>query len=345
MSRFSRGALMCLLGFLLAAGGVGSVRRFAGEHYLVLSNRLVVRKQRAEAIAVLEQALAWNPGRSEIARRLGDLHTESYDDLPEATVAKLTERGRSLLGQAISAYLHAIDSEPGDARAWAGLGGAYARIAAGERSSHGIELGRFSTSAPEHLLPAERLALAAFDRALALEPNNYTYRDERAGLLLELGLRKEAFAEYRRSAEIMPIYPLHNWGPIEEIDPGLVATITEGFLTALRTNPMVPRYEVLRQLGEFVGARGSYDTAERYFEEAEAVAPDRRIALIMRFMIGEEQKAQGKVEEAFASYGKATAEAWPGRCSVRGAAPRCRASARRSLPAPGVCSRGRSDGP
>src|SRR5207249_11519076 len=69
-----------------------------------------------------------------------------------------------------------------------------------------------------------------------------------------------------------------------------------------------PRYEILRQLGDFSGARGNYDTAERYSEQAEAAAPDHRIALIMRFMTGEWQRAQGKLEEAFASYGKATAE-------------------------------------
>ena len=308
MSRFSRRVINCFLGFLVAAGAVGSGSRLAGDHYLGLANRLAAAKRRADAIVALRQALAWDPGRSAIARRLGDVLTEGYDDLPEAAVARQTERSKGLLNQAVAAYVHAIDSEPGDAWSWAGLGGVYARLAACERRSHGIDLEGFSAPALVPLSSAERLALAAFDRALVLEPNNYRYHDERADLLRTVGHRTEAVEAYRKSAEIMPIYHFHAWGPPADLSPDIAKAVREGFEAAISSNQMAPRHEILRTLAYLSTARGDHAAAQSYLERAIAAAPDRRYELILRSELGDAQKQQGKYGEALASFRAAQAE-------------------------------------
>lgn len=289
-----------------------SAARFTGDRHFSRGESFVEGLRIDDAIAEYERALESDPGRSETYQRLGDRLQEAWEDLPPVGYPQ-SEQGASggkpsLLQRAVSAYLGGIDASPGDSLCWAGLGGVYAHIALQPRGPGVIDLRRFTAPAPSELAPESRVALAALDRAISLEPDGFEHRDAKAGLLLEVGQVKEGLEEYTRSAAIMPVHWRHLWNRPQDMTPEMMQAITTGFDRAMNEGRVIPPHETLRSLGEMLGARGDYAASERCFERALETARDDTTRLVLRFQLGQTQRKLGKITEAIESFKAAIEE-------------------------------------
>jgi predicted O-linked N-acetylglucosamine transferase (SPINDLY family) len=143
-------------------------------------------------------------------------------DLPPAAAALLQEAIRLHTGgrpaEALAAYTAMLQQQPGHAGAWQLLGLLHSQQRRPGEALRCYERALAATPAPDaklHLayaLALRRLgrqdaALAAFDAALALQPDNPSIRTERAVLLFDMGRHADALPGLDLAARRQPDHP------------------------------------------------------------------------------------------------------------------------------------------
>jgi Flp pilus assembly protein TadD len=188
--------------------------------------RLAEQGRHAEAEALLERLVAEYPASAEAHRLLGQL---------------LFEQGRA--EEALSHLEDAVRWDPEDAAALILLGTVHARH-------------RRDTDA----------ALAYFERAIALDPDNYLALNNIGGTLINAGREQEGEAYLRRALELNPRYPNAHYGlALLHARRGEYRDAFEHAVVATReAAPADPVHAPSRQLAE--------QAAQAFLEDVDQVA-------------------------------------------------------------------------
>ena len=141
----------------------------------------------AAAIAGLEQAISWDPGKSLYRHGLGSVHARVFQ-----STGKQQDFEKSQ-----SAFRQAIDLNPLDNRLPGLMGQLYVSAAEAPRSS---------IVTIEERKARLRLASQAYEQAIGLAPFSATYRNEQAKIYWILGERKKAEQRAREAQVLEPNY-------------------------------------------------------------------------------------------------------------------------------------------
>lgn len=230
------------------------------------------------------------------------------------------------LRMAESTYRRIAALAPLSAWSWWGLGEVYARRSRIEKRSETFALDHLLVHGEEDFGRQAKLALAAYRIAVMLEPNSYEVRDDLASLYLQEGLRDAALGTYRESGRIMPLYYLHDYGPIETLDRDVFGAIAAGMEDALADPGMVPPGEVRQTLGDAAITHGDFAEAVRQYRLGVAAEASRATHESLVYLLGEALRRAGKTSEATEWLMKATAadsvawQAWRGLGDISAAA-------------------------
>ncbi len=209
------------------------------------------------------------------------------------------------------AYLHqAIEKDPADPLAYAGLAGGYNIIGHGPAPSPDA-LPRAKAAALKALELDETLAEAhaalaevklyydwdwagaeqAFQRALELNPNLAEAHGHYAWYLVLLGRLDEALAETKRARELDPLAPIYSaWLGQQYGFAGQYDEAIDEVRKSLELNPDFPMG--LYALGSIYAAKGMYEEAIAVHQKAGAVDPD------LGWLLGHTYALAGRRDEA-----------------------------------------------
>jgi serine/threonine-protein kinase len=196
--------------------------------------------------------------------------------------------------QAVSLFQQALQLDPAYALAYAGLGEAQWRLYALTRGPERVELARKASEralqhndllAPVHVTLGlihsgtgePELALADFDRALALDPASVDALREKAAALQALGRQAEAEALFERAVELQPRY----WGNHSHLGAfyfrhGRYTEAEAAFRKAIELVPDNPRSHA--NLGGLLHTVGRDDEAIASLKKSLALRPSHRAA-------------------------------------------------------------------
>ncbi len=259
-----------------------------------------------EAFALLREAVDKAPLQSKPCVDLGDLAVSVIDDRAFQQAAGIAEPW-SLARLAFLAYAEALDRQPGNPAAWAGMADLFKRARA-----LGLAEGSFDL---EHLgeeagpLPAEedRLAVASYLKAIRFEPNNFFHHAYLGSFYDDRGLRGEAVAAWARSVEIMPELSWHFYLPRERIPGDLFAAAREALSRSLETNPTVPPERILQNLGDLADRAGDTSFALQAYRRAAEEAKDPSLSLYLQGdLLFREKQCAGAEEALVAAIGPGT---------------------------------------
>ncbi len=293
----------------------GSARRFFGDREYESGLTALDARQFDLARHRLASAAGWDPGRTEILRKLGDTLSEQAEGLVPGGSGESERRGFLLGG--LAAYLGALDAGPTESWSWSGVSSVYSELALSAMPSRAIRLsdllrGERPALADQGLPPLARraraVALAACDRAIALEPNNFDYHDERAALLREEGRTEESREETRIAARLLPNSSRHAWGPAASWSEDHARAVEQGMSEAVTMNALAPTHWVWWCLGDVRLQRGDGAGALEAFEKSIAAAPDASTARNTRYYQGEAEWLLQRREAALASFADAAKE-------------------------------------
>lgn len=184
----------------------------------------------------------------------GDALLEQADLLQVGSPAQF-----DLLQQAIAAYRTALARSPGDSVAWAQLGRTFRSLAVAHRASRPLDIGRLDDAAAFRE-PEDALAIAALQRAIEIEPNNYDYVNFLAELRHALG-DPLALEDYRRGARILPRLPSHPYLQERSVPAEIIAAAVQGARQALGTDNVVPDTKILEEMALFLASRRDFEAA------------------------------------------------------------------------------------
>jgi len=159
-----------------------------------------------------------------------------------------------MLQQAIAAYRGALARNPGDSGAWAQLGRAFRGLAVARRASRPIDIGRLD-DVGSFRQPEDDLAIAALERSIELEPNNYDYVNYLADVRYALG-DPEALDDYRRGARILPKLQSHPHLQEPSVPSEVVNAALEGAREAIGDGNVVSDPKILEELAMYLASRG-----------------------------------------------------------------------------------------
>ncbi|MBD1882928.1 tetratricopeptide repeat protein [Microcoleus vaginatus] len=144
-------------------------------------------------------------------------------------------------------------------------------------------------------------AIAAYRRAVELNPNSYEYCHNLGEALAQLGQLEEAIAVYRRAVELNPnsYESCHNLGEIlaqlGQLDESIII-----YRRAVELNPC--SYESYHKLGEVLGRNQQLDEAWLAYRRAVELNPNFHGFFSS---LGESLAQQGKLAEGIAAYKQA----------------------------------------
>jgi len=174
--------------------------------------------------------------------------------------------------------------------------------AAVRRRGTPIDLSRLSEDAMENLLPADRLGLAALEKAVSLQPDNYLYHDLLAEMFLEFGDDDGAAPACRRSVASYPRLVAHHYLDRLDLPPAVVQAALDGYQDALLSVSLVAHGEILRDAARLLTRHGRDEEAVRFLELATRLDPgyyDARAELAgARMRLGQWKEAEKDLEIA-----------------------------------------------
>ncbi len=281
---------------LLAAllGGWRFVARAAAVRGGTIGAALVEAGAAAEAYPLLLGAVEGWPRQAKPCVDLGDLAVWAIDDEGAREAIGVADP-RSLARLAFLSYAEALDRQPGNAAAWAGMAELFRAARRLRLDEEPLDLDQIDDD--RGLLLEDRLAMASYSKALRFEPNNFFYHAYLGSLYEEAGLRREAVAAWARSVEIMPELSWHYYIPGEGLAEDLYAAARGALTSALETNPTVPRERILHNLGELAARAGDSGAALEAYRSAALEAGDPSLSLYLQGEVLFEERRCPEAEE------------------------------------------------
>ncbi len=293
---------------ILAAllGGWLVVARAAAAHAGSEGAALFQEGATMEAYALLREAVDEAPLQSKPCVDLGDLAVTAIDDRAFQHAAGIAEP-RSLARLAFLSYAEALDRQPGNPAAWAGMADLFKKARALDLVEGSFDLDQIEEGPGP--LPAEedQLAVASYLKAIRFEPNNFFHHAYLGSFYDDRGLRDEAVASWARSLEIMPELSWHFYLPRERIPGDLFAAAREALSRSLETNPTVPRERILQNLGDLADRAGESNFALEAYRRAATEAQDPSLSLYLQGdLLFREKQCAGAEEALVAAIGPGT---------------------------------------
>ena len=206
-------------------------------------------------------------------------------------VNKMTPEG---MEKGLAHLQQAIDKDPADALAYAGLALAYSEIGhtpaappdtlakAKAAALKALELDPAAAEAQEALAEVRAYSDRDYDwpateqayrRALELNPGLPQAHGHYGWYLHLFGRNEEAMVEMKRAVELAPLDPLYTaWVGEHHMEAGRLDQAAEQFRKALELDPQFP--VALADLGVVYTKKGMYKEAIASLEKAKAVSPD-----------------------------------------------------------------------
>ncbi len=209
---------------------------------------------------------------------LGEVATWAIDDPRMALYQpRLTPEAAARL--AFVSHTEALDRDPTSTRAMAGLADLFRRVLMLKLKKSVPTLGelvppaRSGERTPES--PEERLVVAAYRRAIEMEPSNYFWYAYLADFLEERGRHAEALPLYGRAIELMPSLSWHYYlGATGPLPADMFAVARAGLERALKTNVVFRPEKIESNIGYLYERQREYDEALRHYRRAIELAPD-----------------------------------------------------------------------
>lgn len=263
----------CLAGWILS-GRARAVRDgFRGV-------RLYDAGRTEEAWPVLREAVEATSLQSKPCVDLGNLAVWAIDDGVFQHHQGIRDPW-SLARTAFVAYAEALDRQPGNPRAWAGMAELFKKARLLKLKEGTVNLESLGRQGPGKLQKEDDLVIAAYRKALHFEPNNYFYHAYLGDFYDERGFRKEAVASYARAVEIMPDLSWHYYLPKKDLPKDLYDALSDALQRALTTNPTVPKDRIMQNMGDLSEREGDIDAAMQHYRDAASVADDPSVYLYM----------------------------------------------------------------
>jgi tetratricopeptide (TPR) repeat protein len=180
-----------------------------------------------------------------------------------------------------------------------------------EKSAKGAKSSEYKSKAIEHIMEGNRLreqgqyqeAIAAFDKAIELDPKHSTPYNNKGSVLNKLGKYEEAIAAYDKAIELDPknAFAYNNKGVVL----GNADKYVEAFALFDKAIELDPKYAMAyTNKGNVLNHLGRNKEAIAVCDKAIGIDPKLAIAYIVKGSVLEDL---GKHEEAVASYDKAIA--------------------------------------
>ena len=210
-----------------------------------------------------------------------------------------------LLNDAHREYTEALSMSPASGWYWASLGDLYAQQERLERLRGGMDLALLRGDARARLGRPGRLAIGMTRLALRREPTVFTFHDQLALILWDVGLRDEALAAVRRSAEVQPVFRLHAYETLGVVPAELLDAFAEGARAASGKTPFLRRTLYLLALGRIEVRRGNLEAAEADLRAALEAGAERLNRAEAHYYLGLVLWRQGHPDEALKSLERA----------------------------------------
>ncbi len=210
---------------------------------------------------------------------LGDLAVWALDDGVFQRFYEIDDPW-SLARLAFLSYAEALDRKPSSSKAWAGLGELFKKTRVLRIKEGTVDLDLLGGERSTSYDVEDRLAIAAYERALWLEPNNYFYHAYLGDLLDERGFRERALESYARAIEIMPDLSWHYYLPVRDVPADLYRAARAGLERAL-DRAAYPRDRILQNLAALAERSGMTAEAAETYQRAAAAALDPSPYLLM----------------------------------------------------------------
>ena len=263
----------CLAGWLLS-GRARAVRDgFRGA-------RLYDEGRTSEAWPVLREAVEATSLQSKPCVDLGNLAVWAIDDGGFQHQQGIQDPW-SLARTAFVAYAEALDRQPGNPRAWAGMAELFKKARLLRMKEGTLDLESLGQPAPGKLQEEDDFLIAAYRKALHFEPSNYFYHAYLGDFYDERGFRKKAVASYARAVEIMPDLSWHYYLPKHDLPKDLYDALSAALQRALTTNPTVPKDRIMQNMGALSEMEGDIDAAMQHYRDAASIAGDPSVYLYM----------------------------------------------------------------
>lgn len=218
------------------------------------------------------------------AARASVLHSKPCLDLADMAVWAIDdgffqhyyriEDPRTLEKLAFLSYARSLDRQPGASKAWAGMAELFKKERVLRVKEAQVDLDALGGEEPAGFEEEDRLVIAAYRRAIRLEPNNYFYHAYLGDFYDERGFRSEAIEAYGRSIEIMPDLSWHYYLPRSDVPEDLYAAAHDGLERSLQSNPGYPRDRIWANLGDLAQRGRDAAAAEEAYKKAIAAAVD-----------------------------------------------------------------------
>lgn len=234
----------------------------------------------AEAYPFLREAFEGTRMQVRPCLEIGDLAVWAIDDGLFQSYYRI-EDARALARLAFLAYVEALDRQPTSSRAWAGLAELFKKIRVLNLKEGIVDLDALERETEPGYEREDRLVIAAYRRALLLEPNNYFYHAWLGDFYDERGFRGEAMGSYARAIEIMPDLSWHYYLPRTGLEPDLFEAARSGLEKALDEEGSYPRDRILQNLGDLAERHGDRPAAAEYYRRAAGAAADPSPYLLM----------------------------------------------------------------
>jgi len=209
---------------------------------------------------------------------LGEVATWAIDDPRMALYQpRLTPEAAARL--AFVSHAEALERNPTSTRAMAGLADLFRRVQVLNLKRSVPTLGelvpppRSAEEEPES--PEERLVVAAYRRAIEMEPANYFWYAYLADFLEERGRHAEALPLYESAIELMPSLSWHYYlGTTGPLPADMFAVARAGLERALKTNVVFRPEKIESNIGYLYERQRDYDQALQHYRRAIELAHD-----------------------------------------------------------------------
>jgi tetratricopeptide (TPR) repeat protein len=250
---------------IVAFYGVRAITGLVGGIAFPIARTLADEGEYEKALPLLERAtIGFNKAESLWWRshlRVGLWRRIAGKKLPAAET-------EAVLRRASQEYLEAVATTPAAAWPWAGLAEIYDLADRGEPAARPGTLGDGIPRPWSSVRRPGRIAMGLLREAIRRNPNDYTYRDHLALMLLREGLMEEALEAVRASARAQPAFHFHSYRHFPSFPRELLVGFAEASRDALGKTPMLTRHKHLVFLGELEHRLGRYEQAEADFEAA-----------------------------------------------------------------------------